>query len=139
MKKKISISFIFAIIASFILSSCVYENDYEEGPFFKLQTKNMRLINEWKIEKHVENDEEKPYDPKWDSESIEFKRNGEFIYTTSSGSEVGTWEWEASTDKRVVFFQVPSLNISGSMFILRLKANQLWVGDVSNMYQYVSK
>jgi len=143
MKKIISITLFIALMSSISLTSCLYENTYEDGPMFRLQTKKMRLVNEWKVEKIYIGGNIQPTDPLTENQTIQFKSNGDYIYSNTvgpyAGTFTGTWAWNGM--KNGVLTDMSTSGLSTEYLIFRLKANELWVYDNnrSEEIHYVSK
>ncbi len=133
MKKVIGITLILALIAGISFTGC---KKYDDGPTISLLPKKMRLVNEWETEKVIYNGVDQGTNASWENETIEFKSNGDYVYTAASGSSsnsiTGNWEFDNNNEDlktTITFLGITSTSISK---ILRLKSNELWLEHTDN-------
>lgn len=128
MKKIIGITLILALIAGVSFTGC---NKYEDGPTISLLPKKMRLVNEWETEKVFYNGVEQAASASWENETVEFKSNGDYVYTSTSGSSsssiTGSWEFDNNKEELLITTTIIGLTNSSKSKILRLKSNELWL------------
>lgn len=113
----LSVALISATILTF--TSC---GKYEDGPSFSLSSKKGRVINTWKIEKHF--DIPTGQDHSSNDESIEFKKDGTYIWTEGTYSFTGTWNFASHKEDIVLTYDGYSdVDVCP---ILRLTKKEFW-------------
>jgi hypothetical protein len=125
MKKNIFIGLIALFTLAFTITSC---NKYEDGPKFSLLTKKSRLANDWVIESATvtsANGSTNNITSGFSGQVLTIEKDGKYTWTTSSGSDSGTWTLgEDKDDIRLISSASGSQEISYR--ILRLKSKELW-------------
>jgi hypothetical protein len=118
----------------FMLVSC---KKYEEGPVVSLKSKTERLANTWKVEKAMENGENKLSE--YNNIRITLTREGYYFYYTvglASFSFSFTGSWKLVNDNKVMEAEVKDgagVPIIKRYKIIRLKENEVWLIDLDNM------
>ena len=118
--KKIKILIILFFTTLITFTGC---KKYEEGPLISMMPKKFRVANKWKVDRMFENSIEISRSAVWESETLEFKTDGGYFYTTALGNTIqGTWDFDSKKENLVVF-------TSSSIIykILRLKNKELWL------------
>lgn len=121
--------------------------NYEEGPYFSLQTKKARVTNTWEVEAAVDAENS---DITIELNFYQFKFDGDgaahiFILDGATPSEIltGTWSftdgkdtfsWELEGDS-TLFYYAPRETFD----IYRLTGNQFWLIDKDNAKLYLKE
>ena len=97
---------------------------YDDGPTVSPWPAKWRVVNTWKVEKYIVGSVSQTVS---NSDTYEFKSNGDYISTSGSLSYTGTWEFG---DKKETI-KITYGSIVGESKILRLTSNELWVSDMN--------
>lgn len=110
---------------------------YEEGPAFSLSSKKGRVVNTWKFEKVFGVEKGEDLTSYYTGEYIEFKKDGSYIWTDGSSSDVGTWAFAA--DKEDIVLTGNGTSGGETYHIIKLKGKEFWFRyEVTNVCGYCS-
>lgn len=119
---------VYVSLVSVLLIACT---KYENGPDYTLQTKKVRLANNWTVNEaiHLNGDSTAPFHKIYsgyqfnigadEQYSLFFRPNGEGHY-----NEKGTWKF---SDDKLHFITTSEAGAVIDYYILRLAHNELWV------------
>jgi len=108
---------------------------YEDGPAFSLSSKKGRVVNTWRFEKVFNVTTGTDYTSDYNNDNIEFKKDGTYIWTEGSSSDIGTWVF--ASDKENIVLTENGSSSGESYQIRRLKGKQFWIrDDVGTNYSY---
>lgn len=119
MKTKNLLLSLFVLLSLIAFDSC---KKYPDGPMLSLRTKTERVSNVWIVEKCTKNGTD--ITASKTDRTYELKKDGTFIYTSSSKTEQGTW---AFIDKKE-WLEVKTSD-PFKWEILRLKEKEMWVRE----------
>lgn len=125
--KKLTSILTFMLIIAMVMPAC---KKYEEGPALSFRSKTARLVNQWKIEKVMEDGQDitAAYVSFQKDLVNEYKENGELAisYKDNTGATISySATWEFSSDKTGVVITTAGVSVTSS--ILKLKNDELWL------------
>jgi hypothetical protein len=108
--------------AIFIIATIQSCKKYSEGPAISLRSKAERVANTWKIENYKINGSD--YTSLVAGYVETFSKDGNYSYSWISVSGTGKWAFQ-NDDKEVRITGIDNKS-SQTLYILKLKENQLW-------------
>jgi len=101
---------------------------YSDGPTFSPWPKKWRVVNTWKEEKEISGGVTVSIN---NSDTYQYKRNGDFIVTSGSTSFTGTWAFGSKKETLITTFTGGMGSLSTTSKILRLTSKEMWLTDDS--------
>ena len=133
--KLIAVAIGFAMAFSF--SSC---KKYEEGGM-SLAGKKGRVVNVWQLDSEFSNGKAETLDSDEKLETLEFTKDNKFTWTSYTDGVADDpaykGEWEFNGNKTAIGFkadnscaiQYPGCDLFWYITILKLKKNEMWIGE----------
>jgi len=122
MKTKLLIFFSIALISALTFTGC---KKYPDGPTISLSSKKGRVANTWKFEKVFNVNTGADYTSNYVGEYVEFKKDGGYVWTDGSSSDVGTWSF--ASDKEDFIMTENGSSSADTYHIRRLKGKEFWI------------
>lgn len=125
--KRVKRIFLLIIVIALIVPAFQSCGKYDDGPFFSIRTKTMRLTAEWEVDE-IDGESPDGYDV-----FLEFEKGGDFTQTVDDGSDKfkvkATWTWGAGKTSIDIEPDDSDLYEDFSFDILRLTKDELWLED----------
>lgn len=126
---------IIAIVALFIVSC----SKYEEGPSMSLASKTARLINDWEVEKVIENgiDITTDYKIMYPDQSFHYFRNYTLKQVENETELAKAWEWGEDKETIIITWKLLETEHVQTKRIIRLASSEFWYSTTLNEKSYI--
>jgi hypothetical protein len=142
MKKLIKLSLIAALGLVVAFAGC---KKYEDGPAFSLASAKSRVVNEWKMEKVIENgvDVTSAYAALSPGFSIEFKKDNTYAISYFGFTLSTAGKWDFDSNKENLLMTPTGSTTAETNKILRLTSKEMWLEGNDSIFvvetHYASK